>query len=93
MNTLKRILLDPNADKSDRIEKNQLKYFLGGRSGEGKRIYCKVFTEGCHCGQHLGYYSCDPNDTSSCLSRCETAYKIIFGYDYVCCVCDIVPEW
>ena len=89
LNTLKRILLDPNADKSDRIEKNQLKYFLGGRSGNGEGIYCKVFTEGCHCGEELGYYYCDPNDLSTCAYRCETLHYAFYGF-YVCCQCGIV---
>ena len=70
MNTLKRILLDPNADKSNRIEKNQLKYFLGGRSGNGNGY----LTCTCYWDELEETGLCGSNSKSQCETWASDKY-------------------
>ena len=82
MNALKRFnLLDPNKVKNDRIEKNQLKYFLGGYSGE---LYCKVtWEEGLNEEGFCGF-----STEEKCCEKIEEKYPLDWFGPVTYCHCE-----
>jgi len=78
-------LLDSQAAQANIIKKSKLKYYLGG-NGYGS-YFCKVFTEGCHCGTFLMVIAFT-NPVSN--PECEVSAKSYFK-NAECCVCGIDP--
>ena len=90
MQTLKRLtLLDAKKVQAERIGKKAQQAILGGYGDGDGGVWCRVFSEGCHCGTVYGdikYYGDAP---------CNVVAAAIFGgsiYDY-CCQCGIEPDW